>query len=153
MGFATHLGPWMLGTLKDTTGTAAGTVRNLGATVVVQSKTVNFNDGTGASAFAIPAGALIIGFGFVTTTTFDAASTIVVKVSGTAMNSATTITTGGYYGITTTNSQAVGRLLSIGTSDVLVTYDMSVGVSTAGIGELFVEYVVRNTNGSIVPTP
>lgn len=153
MGTATHLGPWLLGTVKDTTGTTAGTVKNTGATVVVQSKTVNFNDGTGVSAFALPAGALIVGFGFITTTTFDAASTIVVKISGTAVNSATTITTGGYYGITTTNSQAVGRLLSVGTTDVLVTYDLSVGASTAGIGELFVEYVVRNTNGSITPTP
>ena len=36
MGFATHLGPWLLGTVKDTTGTTAGTVRNTGATIVAQ---------------------------------------------------------------------------------------------------------------------
>jgi hypothetical protein len=153
MGFATHLGPWMLGTLKNTTGTTAGTVRNMGATIVAQTKTVNFNDGTGVAAFAIPAGALITGLQFVTTTTFDAASTILVKVSGTAICSATTITTGGSYAIATTNSQAVGRLLSVGTTDVLVTYDLSVGAAAAGIGELVIEYIVRDASGSIVPTP
>ena len=30
MGFATHLGPWLLGTVKETTGTTPGTVRNTG---------------------------------------------------------------------------------------------------------------------------
>ena len=37
MGFATHLGPWLLGTIKNTTGTTVGTIENLGATVVSQT--------------------------------------------------------------------------------------------------------------------
>ena len=36
MGFATHLGPWLLGTVKDTTGTTAGTIRNTGCTTVAR---------------------------------------------------------------------------------------------------------------------
>ena len=40
MGIATHLGPWLLGTVKDTSGTTAGTVRNIGATMVTQSVTL-----------------------------------------------------------------------------------------------------------------
>ena len=153
MGIATHLGPWLLGTVKDTTGTAAGSVRNTGATIVAQTKSVNFNDGTGVAAFAIPAGALITSVQFITTTTFTAASTIVVKIDGTAINSATTITTGGAYAVTTTNSQAVGRLLNVGATDSLVTYDLSVGVSSAGAGQLVISYVVRNSDGTITPTP
>jgi len=39
MGFATHLGPWLLGTVKNTTGTTAGTIRNMGATTVAQTYT------------------------------------------------------------------------------------------------------------------
>ena len=30
MGFATHLGPWLLGTVKNTTGTTVGTLQNTG---------------------------------------------------------------------------------------------------------------------------
>jgi len=152
MAIASHLGSWLLGTVKNTTGTTAGTIRNMGATIVAQSKVVNFNDGTGVSAFAIPAGALITSIQFVTTTTFDAASTIVVKADGTALNSATTITTGGAYAVSTTNSQAVGRLLSVGTTDTLITYDLSVGASTAGQGQLVVAYIVRNADGTYNPT-
>ena len=37
MGFASHLGPWRLGTVTDTTGTTAGTISNMGCTVVAQS--------------------------------------------------------------------------------------------------------------------
>ena len=151
MAFASHLGPWLLGTVKNTTGTTAGTIRNMGATIVAQTRTVNFNDGTGVSAFAIPAGALITSVQFITTTTFDAASTIVVKANGTALNSATTITTGGAYTVSTTNSQAVGRLLDVGTTDELITYDLSVGIATAGQGELVISYVVRNQDGVMVP--
>ena len=44
MGFATHLGPWLLGTVKNTTGTTAGTIRNTGATVVAQPITIGFAD-------------------------------------------------------------------------------------------------------------
>ena len=37
MAFATRLGPWLLGTVKNTTGTTAGTINNLGATIVAQA--------------------------------------------------------------------------------------------------------------------
>jgi len=37
MGFATHLGPWLLGTVKNTSGTTAGTVQNTGCTIVAQT--------------------------------------------------------------------------------------------------------------------
>lgn len=153
MGTATRLGPWLIGTVKDTTGTAAGSVRNVGATTVAQTKNVVYTDTTGVAAFAIPAGSVIISVQFITTTTFTAASTIVVKVSGTAINSATTITTGGSYPITTTQSQAVGQLLVVGASDVLVTYDMSVGASSAGAGVLVIDYIVRNADGTYANTP
>ena len=41
MGFASHLGPWLLGTVKNTTGTTAGTIRNMGATIVAQQANVD----------------------------------------------------------------------------------------------------------------
>ena len=57
MAFASHLGPWLLGTVKNTTGTTAGTVRNMGATKVAQIKAVTYADASGTTAFVLPAGA------------------------------------------------------------------------------------------------
>lgn len=152
MAFASHLGPWLLGTVKNSTGTTAGTVRNMGATTVAQIKPVVYTDTTGVQAFALPAGAIVTGLQFITTTTFTAATTVVVKISGTAINSATTVTTGGSYAISTTNSQAVGRLLVNGSSDVLVTYDLSAGASSAGAGTLVIEYIMLGSDGSANPS-
>ena len=53
MGFATHLGPWLLGTVKNTTGTTAGTVCNTGCTVVAQSGTTTVADTTADTLFWI----------------------------------------------------------------------------------------------------
>lgn len=145
MAFTTFSGPVRSGTVRE------GAARNCGVAMLAQTKVVNYNDGTAVAAFTIPAGAQIVRATFNTTTTFTAASTIVVKVGGTAINSATTITTGGPYAISITNSQAVGLLLNVGTSDVAVTYDLSVGASSAGQGTLIVEYIQRAADGSINP--
>lgn len=145
MSFTTFSGPVRSGTVREGSG------RNTGLVVLAQTKVVNYNDGTAVAAFTIPAGAQILRATFNTTTTFTAASTIVVKVSGTAINSATTITTGGPYGITILSTQAVGQLLNVGTSDVAVTYDLSVGASSAGQGTLIVEYIQRASDGSSNP--
>ena len=67
MGFATHLGPWLLGTVKNTTGTTAGTIRNMGATIVAQTYTASASvilaSPTAQQMFVIPAGAKILRFG------------------------------------------------------------------------------------------
>jgi hypothetical protein len=60
MGFATHLGPWLLGTVKNTTGTTAGLIRNTGDTIVAQTIVVGYadiNTSLTATLGAIPAGA------------------------------------------------------------------------------------------------
>ena len=62
MGLASHLGPWLLGTVKNTTGTTAGTIRNLGAAEVAQQVTLPYTALTGGgtgNAFVLPAGASI----------------------------------------------------------------------------------------------
>jgi len=64
MGFATHLGPWLLGTVRNTTGTTVGTIENCGATVVSQTFKKNYT-GQAASATTdticvLPAGAQIV---------------------------------------------------------------------------------------------
>ena len=151
MAFASHLGPWLLGTVKNTTGTTAGTVRNMGATKVAQIKAVTYADASGTTAFVLPAGAIITGAQVITTTTFSSAATIVVSVNGVAINSATTITTGGSYAITTLNTQAVGQQLVVGSTDVFVTYTVAGTSLTAGAGTLVVEYIMLASDGSANP--
>jgi len=95
MGFATHLGPWLLGTVKNTTGTTAGTIRNTGCTNVTQNATVAFNTSAATQVAVLPAGALITEVFILQTTTFTSGSsgTVTVLINGTAAASAT-ITTG-----------------------------------------------------------
>ena len=75
MGFASHLGPWLLGTVKNTTGTTAGTLRNMGNTIVAQSVAVLYTDITaGTYAFTIPAGSQILSASFNTYAPFETLS-------------------------------------------------------------------------------
>jgi hypothetical protein len=150
MGIATHLGPWLLGTTRYTTGTTAATTRNTGATQVAQTKAVVFNDADNTEAFVLPAGSLILGFRFITTTTFDAATTITLSISGTAITSALTVTNPGSYSFTVAATEAAAALIAnTGTTDKFVTYTVAQGASTAGVGVLIAEYVVRNSDGTM----
>lgn len=151
MGFATHLGPWLLGTVKDTTGTTAGTVRNTGATIVAQ--TVNLTAAqvaglTGTLGF-IPAGAAITSVQFLTTTLFASATTLKVTIAGVDVATASTITAAGTINVapaaTFTPIQA-----NVGATDAAVTFT-STGSSATGAVTVIVAYVVRNSDGSSFP--
>jgi hypothetical protein len=150
MGIATHLGPWLLGTNRYTTGTTAATTRNTGATQVVQTDVVNFDDADDSNAFVLPAGSLITAFRFITTTTFDQATTITLSIGGTAITAALTVTTAGAYQFTAAATTAAAALwANTGTTDKFVTYTVAQGASTVGVGLLIVEYVVRNSDGTM----
>jgi hypothetical protein len=139
-----------LGTNRYTVGTTAADTRNTGATQVVQTDVVNFNDADASNAFALPAGSLIIGFNFITTTTFDAASTITLSIGATAITGALTITSPGVYNFVAAATEAAAALwANTGTTDKFVTYTVAQGASTAGVGTLVVEYVVRNSDGTM----
>jgi hypothetical protein len=150
MGIATHLGPWLLGTNRYTTGTAAADVRNTGATQVVQTDAVNFNDADASNAFVLPAGSLLIDLRFITTTTFDAATTITLSIGATAITGALTVTNPGVYSFVAAATEAAAALwANTGTTDKFITYTVAQGASTAGVGLLVVEYVVRNSDGTM----
>ncbi len=150
MGIATHLGPWLLGTTRYTTGTDAATIRNTGATIVSQDKAVVYNDADAATAFSIPAGSRIVSLQFITTDAFDAATTITLSLAGTAITGATTVTDAGLVTFAPVASDAVATLWSnTGAVDKLVTYTVSQGASTNGAGTLVINYVVRNSDGTM----
>ena len=150
MGFATHLGPWLLGTVKDTTGTTVGNIRNMGATVVSQSTNVVFGTLTG-NAFVLPAGAQVTHVTIVTTTVFSAATTLKLSIGGTDFTTTGTITSVGGVNLNA-NATTPGGWLNVGATDAQVTYTMAGTSLTTGAATVFIMYVVRGSDGSANPS-
>lgn len=159
MGLASHLGPWLLGTVKNTTGTTAGTIRNMGAATVVQTGVTTVSDTTATTLFVIPAGAQILSF------TVD----ITTAYAGTTGNTITIATSGGTtlgtVGSASTTPLAVGRAtfavtgasigtyVNVGSSDqiIQVTYACA-GTASGGAATVTCQYVVRQSDGTYAPT-
>jgi len=139
MGFATHLGPWLLGTVKDTTGTTAGTVRNTGATQVTQQ--ITLVAGSAVTCW-IPAGSIISNVQAYMTT--GAAGTPNVTVGGTIIG--TVSTAAGLNNLVVTAAN-VGTMANVGATDAQLSFT----ATAASAGVLSVTYTVRNSDGSSVP--
>ena len=157
MGIATHLGPWLLGTVKETTGTTAGTLRNLGATHSIQTKVVAYADTTAQTLLAcLPAGSVIQSIQFLTTTAYTAtAPTFAFFVNGTAINSATapagtTAGTTGRGGFTLGTSNPA-LVANVGSTDAIISFTQANGGGGTGAGVLEISYIVRNSDGTSVP--
>jgi len=154
MGFATHLGPWLLGTVKNTTGTTAGTVRNMGATTVAQTIPVTFQTFTNSltgTIGSIPAGSLITGVQIITSTVFSSATTLKITIGGTDVATASTITDVGFINVTIASTFAA-LAANTGSTDDLITYTATGSALTTGAATVVIQYVVRNSDGSANPT-
>jgi len=154
MGFATHLGPWLLGTVKNTTGTTAGTVRNMGATVVAQTIPVTFQTFTNSltgTIGSIPAGSLITGVQIITSTVFSSATTLKITIGGTDVATASTITDVGVVSVTIASTFAA-LAANTGTTDDLITYTATGTSLTTGAATVVITYVVRDSSGAANPT-
>ena len=172
MGFATHLGPWLLGTVKNTTGTTAGTIQNTGTTVVSQTKKVVY-DGTTVAApatttlFTIPAGAQIVSI-FIDTLVAFTGSTAANVVIGTSTTTnlfwaSSDITTQGRLA----NTNAAAKLVNwagaattaspngagVGATDVTIQSVLSPTVATVTVGtvQYTIVYAVANSDGTQSP--
>tara|TARA_R110000868_G_scaffold138095_1_gene351894 strand:+ start:1538 stop:1978 length:441 start_codon:yes stop_codon:yes gene_type:complete len=143
MGMATHLGPWLLGTVKEGAG------RNTGVTVVAQSFDLAFGTLTG-SPIILPAGAMVTHVTIVTTAVFSAATTIFLSINGTAFTTTGTITSVGGVNLNA-NATTPGGWLNVGATDATIAYTMAGAGLTTGTATLFISYAVRNSNGSSVP--
>jgi hypothetical protein len=151
MGFATHLGPWLLGTVKNTTGTTAATTRNTGCTIVSQSANVVFGTLTG-NAVAVPAGAQITSVKVVTTTVFSAATTLLLSIGGTAFTTTGTITSVGSVNLEA-NATTPGGWLNVGSTDTFITYTLAGTSLTTGAATIIINYSVRDSDGSQTQSP
>ena len=151
MGIASHLGSWLLGTVKNTTGTTAGTVRNMGATIVAQTYNLTAAQVAGLTGTlgAIPAASCITSVQFITSTLFASATTLKVTIGGVDYAAAATITAAGVYPQTAAAGFAPTAANS-GTTDDLVTFTAT-GTSVTGAVTIVIAYVVRSSDGSINP--
>jgi hypothetical protein len=140
MGIASHLGPWLLGTVKNTTGSTSGTVRNMGATLVTQSVTLVPSV---AVSVMLPAGAMIHAVQSLMTT--GAAGTPNVTIGATIIG---TLSTAAGFNTLTVTAGAVGTIANVGTADILLSFT----ATAASAGTLVVAYTVRNADGSYNPT-
>jgi len=146
MGFATHLGPWLLGTVKNTTGSTAATTRNTGCTVVSQSVAVAYDTLTG-NAISIPAGSQIVDIKVVTTTVFSAATTCKLSIGGTDFTTTGTITSVGSTALGA-NATTPGGWLNVGSSDTFITYTLAGTSLTTGAATIVITYAVRDSSGN-----
>jgi predicted membrane protein len=172
MGFATHLGPWLLGTVKNTTGTTAGTIENLGATVVSQTFKKDYT-GQAVSAATdticvLPAGAQILDINIDTLVAFtgSTAANVVIGTSATTnlFWASSDITTQGRLAITNAASKLVNWAgatstaapngIGVGPTDVIVQAVLTptVAAVTAGTVQYTIVYVVANSNGAQFPS-
>ena len=172
MGFATHLGPWLLGTVKNTTGTTAGTIANVGTTLVSQTEKVVY-DGTTVAApatttlFTIPAGSQIVNI-FIDTLVAFTGSTAANVVIGTAATTnlfwaSSDITAQGRLA----NTNAAAKLVNwcgatstaspngigVGSTDVIIQAVLSptVATVTAGTVQYTIVYAVADSTGAQTP--
>ena len=159
MGFATHLGPWLLGTVKNTTGTTAGTIRNMGATVVSQTGLTTVSNTTATFLFVIPAGAQITNF-FVDITTAYAGTTgntITIQTAAgsslaTVGSASTTPLATGRATVTLTAAQ-IGTILNVGSTDLIVNVIYAcAGTASDGAATVTCQYIVKGSDGVANPT-
>jgi hypothetical protein len=179
MGFASHLGPWLLGTNKYTTGTTAGTIQNMGATVVLQSgsyttpagvSTAAPYTGTTTQIAVLPAGAIIHAIIADVTTAFVGASgatTLTFQTGNATTGLSSNFASGSALGaLSGTSTLAVGRSTitpnttniaiynNIGTSDLIVNLVFATAGNYTSGGSVNVQivYAVRGSDGVMYPT-
>lgn len=158
MGFATISGPLRAGTVSNTTGTTAGTIRNTGVVQLVQTVTLPFasiNASLTGTAFVLPAGAILHSLTFFTTSTFSSATTVKLSIGATDIVAATTVTGPSNPTAMTgaTASNAVTSLwTNVGATDAIVTYTATGTSLTTGSVTIVCVYAQRAPDGAANPT-
>ena len=145
MGFATHLGPWLLGTVKNTTGT----------TTVTQTGTMTVSTTTATTFAVIPAGAQITNIFCDITTAFagSTGNTITIQTSGgtalATVGSASTTPLAVGRATTTLSGTNIATILNVGATDLIlqVIYACA-GTASGGAAQITVQYSVKDSSGN-----
>jgi len=158
MGFATHLGPWLLGTVKNTTGTTAGTIQNTGATQVCQTGSLTVSTTTATTFAVIPAGAQITNIFCDITTAFagSTGNTITVQTSGgtalATVGSASTTPLAVGRATVTLSGTNMATILNVGSTDLILQFIYAcAGTASGGAAQITVQYIVKDSSGNMSP--
>jgi hypothetical protein len=158
MGFATHLGPWLLGTVKNTTGTTAGTIQNTGATQVCQTGSLTVSTTTATTFAVIPAGAQITNIFCDITTAFagSTGNTITVQTSGgtalATVGSASTTPLAVGRATVTLSGTNIATILNVGSTDLILQFIYAcAGTASGGAAQITVQYIVKDSSGNMSP--
>lgn len=145
MGTTTFTGPIKAGDVLDTTGSAAGSVKNVGFVMMAQTASIT-QAGTAtavSTGIVIPANSHIVNIQVATTTAWNgSAATISLGTSATS----TELVSGGSLAAIGINALTPGtdatrtaKWSNVGTSDVII-YALSANTG-AGVGDLVVRYI------------
>ena len=147
MGTTTFTGPIKAGDVLNTTGTTAGTIKNVGFVEMAQFAAVTQSATAAATTIVIPANSLITSIDLFVTAAWTSATTtytISVGTSATATElvAATSANAIGKLELTPgTDATRTGVWLNTGTTDDII-YVLSGALSaTAGTGTLVVRYI------------
>ena len=146
MSIVTFTGPIKAGDVLNTTGTTAGTIKNVGFVVMAQTNTVTLTQAGAATALAtnivIPANSHIVNIHILAFDAFSGTSTLSVGTSATATElvAATSVTAVGLLSLTPgTDKTRTQKWSNIGTSDAII-YVLAGGTGT-GTFDILVRYI------------
>ena len=109
-----------------------------------------------SSAFTIPAGSILTNVTIIQTTKFTGTSGVITLYNnGTVFAASASIGAGasGNLALSASSDAQAALWANVGTTDAIITYTMaSSGSLSAGAGVLLIEYIVRNSDGTYLPT-
>jgi hypothetical protein len=147
MGTSTFTGPLKAGDVLNTTGTTAGTIKNVGFVEMTQQVAVVQSATAAATTIVVPANSTVIAIDLFVTTVWSSATTTYTVSLGTSAT-ATEL-------VAATNANAIGRLalnpgtdatrtgawVNVGTSDVIIYVKSGAPDTIPGAGTLVVRYI------------
>ena len=145
MSIVTFTGPIKAGDVLNTTGTTAGTIKNVGFVMMAQTVSIT-QAGTAAAlatAIVIPANSHIVNIQVLATVAWSGAATTIslgTSATSTELVSAGSLAAIGLAALTPgTDATRTTKWSNVGTSDVII-YALSANTG-AGVGDLVVRYI------------
>lgn len=145
MGTTTFTGPIKAGDVLNTTGTTAGSVKNVGFVIMAQTAAIT-QAGTATAAatgICIPANSHIVQIQVLATAAWSGAASTISLGTTTAANQLVSAGSVGAVGLNNlvpgTDATRVAKWSNVGTSDVII-YALSANTGT-GVGDLVVRYI------------
>jgi hypothetical protein len=150
MGTTTFTGPVKAGDVLDTTGTTAGSLKNVGSAILGQTAAVTQSATAAGTTIVVPAYSTIVGIDLYATAAWSSATTTYTISVGTSAT-ATEL-------VAATNANAVGRLalspgtdatktalwMNVGSADVQIFVKSGAPDTIPGAGTLVVRYIQAN---------